>query len=133
MATSRVAPGRPSVRISSARAREKPARAASAAEKTPASRTSRVAETSCQMSAVIGVGSSSAGFLGRAPLLEQLALQAEHHRVLLRLGVVVAEEVQDAVDGEEVDLGLTPVPGLLPLPLRHRGCQHEVTEHALLR
>src|SRR5687768_11572805 len=102
MATSRVAPGRPSVRICSARAREKRARDAWEAEKTPASRTSKVAGTRCQISAVIGVWSSSAGFLSRAPLVEQLALQDEHHRVLLPLGVVVAEEVQDAVDGEEV-------------------------------
>ena len=40
------------------------------------------------------------------PRGEQLVLQAEHLLVLLRLGVVVAEQVQDAVHGEQLELGV---------------------------
>ena len=58
--------------------------------------------------------------------------------MLLRLGVVVAEQVQDPVHGEQVDLvggavlRLAGLPGLLGLPLGHRMAQHEVAEHPLL-
>ena len=41
---------------------------------------------------------------GRARPPEQLVLQAEHLALLVRLGVVVAEQVQDAVHGQQVEL-----------------------------
>ena len=68
------------------------------------------------------------------PLGEQPRLQPEHLGVLLGLGVVVAEQVQDAVDGQQVDLvadraGLARASGL---PLGDLGAEHEVTEDALL-
>src|ERR1044071_267747 len=51
----------------------------------------------------------------------------------LGLGVVVAEEVEDAVDGEQVDLGLAAVAGLLALARGDGRRQHEVAEHARAR
>src|SRR4051794_8019875 len=45
------------------------------------------------------------------PLLDEPRLQLEHLPLLLRLGVVVAEQVQDAVGAEQVQLGLGRVAG----------------------
>jgi hypothetical protein len=50
----------------------------------------------------------------RAPVGEQLGLQAEHLGVLLGLAVVVAEQVQHAVRGEQLQLGGGAVPASCP-------------------
>src|SRR4051794_1540818 len=91
--TSRLAPAWPSACSSSARARENDVSAASAAEKRPARTTSAAARTM-----IIGGQRSST----TSPRGEQLVLQAEHLRVLLGLGVVVAEQVQDPVHGQQL-------------------------------
>ena len=52
--------------------------------------------------------------------------------MLLGLGVVVAEEVQDPVDGQQVDLGLAAVARLDTLPLGDGRRQDEVAQDALL-
>jgi hypothetical protein len=49
--------------------------------------------------------------------------------VLVGLAVVVAEQVQHAVGGEQVQLVGGGVTGLLRLPLGHLRAQHDVAEH----
>src|SRR3954454_22359349 len=91
--TSRFEPAWPSACSSSARARENDVSAASAAEKRPASTTRAAARTTI-------IGSRGGQRPSTAsPRGEQLVLQAEHLRVILGLGVVVAEQVQDPVHG----------------------------------
>ena len=67
-----------------------------------------------------------------APGRQELVLETEHLLVLLRLGVVVAEQVQDAVHGQQLDLGLGAVARGLALLGGDVGAQHQVAEHALL-
>ena len=70
--------------------------------------------TSSSWATMAGVGVSRAG--AAAPGEEgqqQLALQLEHLAFLVRLGVVVAEQVQDAVRGEQLQLLLGGVAGVL--------------------
>src|SRR5690348_11066457 len=127
------APGRPARTSDSTRARDTVFRAASAAANTPASGTSTTAMT---ISGVItGPGSAVLGRLGQpdraqhrrvraplrgpgrghlpagAPLAQQPVLQAEHLALLVGLGVVVAEQVQHAVHGQQVQLVGQPVAG----------------------
>ncbi len=149
-------PGRPARTSASTRARETEFSAASAAANTPASGTSRTAMTIrptvlvSQFMRVIDQGSriscprgrprrarrsrappglGGRGLLARGPpVVQQLALQAEHLPLLLRLAVVVAEQVQHAVHGEQLQLVGQRVPGgagLLPGELR---AQHDVAE-----
>ncbi|OLT04198.1 hypothetical protein BJF90_23955 [Pseudonocardia sp. CNS-004] len=62
------------------------------------------------------------------PVGEQLGLQAEHLPLLLGLGVVVAEQVQHAVHGEQVHLvgeRVARLAGLRPGELR---AEHDVAE-----
>ena len=68
----------------------------------------------------------------RLPRCQQRGLQAEHLLVLVGLGVVVAEQVQDPVHGQQVHLVPRAVAGLGGLPLRDRGAEHQVAEDALL-
>src|SRR5690349_15549844 len=93
--TSRRAPVCPSACSSSARALENEVSAASAAEKRPASTTRAAARTMI-------TGSAPGSAL--SPRGKQLVLEPEHLGVLLRLGVVVAEQVQDPVHGEQLEL-----------------------------
>src|SRR6185437_16149694 len=85
--------GRPSATSSATRLRETRETAASAAARNPPSPVSRTARTT---SRTRGPASTMASAL--APTCEereqQLALQVEHLPLLLRLGVVVAEQVQ---------------------------------------
>ena len=74
------------------------------------------------------VGPAAAGEEGQ----QQLALQLEHLPLLLGLGVVVAEQVQDAVRREQQQLLLGGVAGLGGLPGRDARAEHDVAEHALL-
>ena len=53
-------------------------------------------------------------------------------RSSVRLGVVVAEQVQDAVRREQQQLLLGGVAGLRGLPRRDGRAEHDVAEHALL-
>jgi hypothetical protein len=50
--------------------------------------------------------------------------------VLLRLGVVIAEQVQHPVDGEQLKLGLGAVPGRSRLGCRDLRAEHHITEQA---
>src|SRR5690349_1671308 len=69
-----------------------------------------------------GAGSVAGGEEGE----QQLALELEHLAFLVGLGVVVAEQVQDAVGGEEQHLLDRGVPGLERLLRRDRGAQDDV-------
>ena len=62
----------------------------------------------------------------RDPLGQQPRLQPEHLRMLLGLGVVVAEQVQDPMGQQQGDLVLARVPGRVGLALRHLGVYDEV-------
>ena len=42
--------------------------------------------------------------------------------------MVVAQQMQDAVHGEQVQLVVQAVPGLAGLLLRHRGAEHDITQ-----
>ena len=59
---------------------------------------------------------------------QQLGLQPEHLALLVGLGVVVAEQVQDAVGAQQVQLGLGGVPGLDRLLGGDLRAQHDVAE-----
>ena len=61
---------------------------------------------------------------------EQPVLEPEHVRALLRLRVVVAEQVQDAVHGEQFQLVLGAVPRTAGLHRRNLRAEHHVTEQA---
>src|SRR3954452_17524038 len=147
------APGRPARTSDSTRARETELSAASAAAKTPASGTSRTAMT---ISGVITAGGSGVleadgaqyrgvaaplGLPGRgllapgAPLPEQLVLQAEHLPLLVGLGVVVAQQVQHTVHGQQVQLVGQRVAGRAGLSPGELRAQHDVAEQrrALVR
>ena len=58
---------------------------------------------------VIGVTAPSAW--SGTPLGQQVVLQPEHDPMVVGVGVVVAEQVQDAVHGEQLDLGVLAVAG----------------------
>src|SRR5687767_4456419 len=143
------APARPARTSASTRARDTEFRAASAAAKTPASGIRRTAMTisgrvpfmAWALLAVLeasgaehgGVaappGRLGGGILPRgAPVGEQLALQPEHLPLLLRLGVVVAEQVQHAVHGEQVQLVAEGVACLASLRLCEVRAEHDVAE-----
>ena len=62
---------------------------------------------------------------------QQPVLQAEHFRVLLGLGVVVAEQVKDSVRAEQVDLVLHLMAGLGGLHLGHLRTDHHVSKQGL--
>src|SRR5262245_30633359 len=63
-----------------------------------------------------------------APRREQPVLQSEHRRVLLRVAVVVAEQVQDAVRAQQIDFLAYGVPGAPSLDRRHLRAEHHVAE-----
>ena len=62
------------------------------------------------------------------PRREQPVLQAEHRGVLVRVGVVVAEQVQDAVHGAAARARPRRVTGLAGLLRGHRRAEHHVAE-----
>src|SRR6185437_1455431 len=105
--------------------------AASALAHQPASATSASAARSSQP-----MGFSLRPFwrlrvpVGARPGPQQLVLEREHGRVLLRLGVVEAEQVQDAVGAQQADLGPGLVPGLLGLGGGHLRADDHVAEQA---
>src|SRR6478609_8107051 len=133
--SSRTAPGRCSWASSSARAREKDESAASTVVSTAASTTSattsRIRPGLCPLiSGSRPIGRDPVGLVGD-PFAQELVLEAEHLLVLVGLGMVVAEQVQDAVHGEQVELGSGGVAGGLRLLLRDGRAQHQVAEHSL--
>src|SRR5690625_2191141 len=85
--------------------------------------------------------SHHSGMSGRSPSMsalgeegeEELALEREHLVLLLRLGVVEAEQVEDAVRGEEEQLLGGAVTGGLGLGGGDLRAEHDVAEHALDR
>src|SRR3954447_548147 len=140
MSSSRREPLRPSATSSSARTFDMEASAASTLEKNPATTTRTAAATRRTVSpGLIDCSFGTGPGEDPLPLRQQPRLQPEHLRVLLGLAVVVAEQVQDPVDGQQVDLvglgvaGLSLVAGLLGLPFGDLGAQDEVTEDSLLR
>ena len=74
--------------------------------------------------------SGGTGFAVCPPGREQLVLQAEHLGVLARVGVVVAEQVQDAVRAQQLKLGLHVMAGPGGLPRGDLRAQHHVTQQA---
>jgi hypothetical protein len=64
------------------------------------------------------------------PGFQQLLLQAEHLGVLLRFCVVIAQEMQYAVHGEQLKFRLRAVPGRLCLLGRDLRAEHNVAEQA---
>ena len=64
------------------------------------------------------------------PRAQQPVLQAEHLGALVGLRVVVAEQVQDAVHGEQFQLVLGAVAGVAGLNRRDLRAQHHVPEQA---
>src|SRR5215207_8870681 len=124
-ACSVLAPRTPSRTISVALASDTWLSAASVIAKTPASTTRPPAVT---RSAGSFMRESDLG----SPGLQQATLQAEHLPLLLGLGVVVPEQMQDAMDGEQVQLVLGPVPGGAGLPLGHHRAEHHVAEERRL-
>src|SRR6185437_1881769 len=89
--------------------------------RTTASRTSRTRGPASSTSALAAPGEERQ---------QQLSLQVEHLPLLLRLGVVVAQQVQDAVGGQKQQLLLGRVTGVAGLPLGHARAEHDVTEQA---
>src|SRR3954454_9422056 len=147
-AASARAPPRPSRTSVSTRARDTELSAASAAANTPASGISRTARTIRATGFIYRVGSGlfepdgaeQAGVVaalglagggragGRLPLREQAVLQAEHLTLLLGLAVVVAQQMQDAVDGEQVQLVGEAVARLARLRRGERRAEDDVAE-----
>src|SRR6476661_10423705 len=129
-----LAPERPSSKSSCARTRDMRKIAASAAE-------SRNATTMLTSAGRANCGNisvsrprSGAGSVARGEEREQqLALQLEHLAFLVGLGVVVAEQVQDAVRREQQHLLDRGVAGLGGLLRGDRGTQDDVAERPLLR
>src|SRR3954447_5526091 len=74
-------------------------------------------------------GADGAAFGDARPLLDQPRLELEHLPLVVRLGVVVTEEVQDAVRAEQLQLGLGRVPGRGGLVGRHGGAEDDVAQH----
>src|SRR5690606_13206543 len=130
MATSEAAPARRASTSSSARARENWDRALSTMASTLA-RTTRSTTAPSSVGPLTCVCPSVRAW--SAPPSQELVLETEHLLVLLRLRVVVAEQVEDAVHGEQLDLGQGPVPRRHALLLRHRGAEDEVAQDAFLR
>jgi hypothetical protein len=123
-------------------AREILTRASSALAHQPASSVSASAAASSQPAAFLPglalragldrpVTRIAAAVAFRAPGGQQPVLQAEHGRMLVRLGVVIPEQVQDAVRAQQVELVLHAVIPLPGLHDRHLGAQHHVTEQGL--
>src|SRR5690348_17291646 len=129
MRSSDFAPGRPSSSTSWARTRDMRQIAASAAVSRNATAMLRSAASTRR---VIAAPSGGAATAPREERQQQLALELEHLALLLGFGVVVAEQVQDAVRGEEQQLLLGGVAGVGRLLRRHRRAQHDVAEDTLL-
>jgi hypothetical protein len=64
---------------------------------------------------------------------QQFALQAEHFCLLLGFGVVIAEQVEDSVRGQQQHLVLGGVPGTPGLDLGHLRADRDVAKHPLRR
>src|SRR6478672_694227 len=128
-----LAPDRPSSKSSCARTRDMRKIAASAAESRNAmTMLIRAGRTSCGSISVSRPRSGGGSVASGEERQQQLALQLEHLTLLVGLGVVVAEQVQDAVRREEqhlLDRGVTRLDGLLR---RDRRAEHDVAERALL-
>ena len=129
----------PSRRISSTRALDTRCRAASIAANAPATGTSAIATTSRVIEPPLIGSGSSGGVPGRGraghglarrgpPALEELLLEAEHLLLLLGLHVVVAEQVQDAVGGQQHQLVVHRVAGGARLPDGDRRAEDDVAE-----
>src|SRR5690242_3180305 len=129
MRDSALAPGRRSSSSSWARTRDIRQRAASAAESRKAAATlTSATKTSPVMTAPSGGGTPA----GREEGQQQLPLELEHLALLLGFRVVVAEQVQDPVRGQQQELLLGRVTGVGSLLGRHRRTEHDVAEHTLL-
>ena len=63
-----------------------------------------------------------------APGGEQLVLQPEHGGVLIGIGVVVAEQVQDSVHAQQLKLVLSRMAGLTCLRRGDLRAEHDVAE-----
>src|SRR6476661_5751525 len=138
MLSSAAAPRRPSRVISSSRAGETMVIAASAAASSPAIGTSAAATTSNSTSMLSTVGISPVRSTGQpgsmiAPGVEQFVLQPEHLPLLGGFGVVVAEQVQAAVHGEQVQLVVEGMTGLRRLRGGHGRAQHHITQQRRTR
>src|SRR6187455_2374599 len=149
-AASARAPARPSRTRDSTRARDTEFSAASAAADSPASGTSSAAMTiravgftgssdrrsgvvepdGAEQSRVVAtLGLPRGGLVpGGLPLREQRVLQAEHLAFLLGLAVVVPEQVQHAVHGEQRQLVPEAVACLAGLGGGERRTEHDVAE-----
>src|SRR5699024_10135269 len=113
-----------------ARTRDIRQSAASAAESRNAVATlTRAAKTSPVMTSPSGGGTPATREEGQ----QQLALELEHLALLLGFRVVVPEQVQDPVRGEQQELLLRGVAGRGRLLGRHGRAEHDVTEDAVLR
>src|SRR3954468_263954 len=102
------APCRPSRVSSSARLRETWPSAASAQAKTAAPTTS---STTTVMTRTSPVTTAPFSQLGPSPIRQELVGEAEHDLLVLRLGVVVAEQVQHAMRAQHGELLLERVAG----------------------
>src|SRR6478609_1062787 len=127
ISSSAAAPRRPSRSSSSTRAGDTMVIAASAAAHNPASGINAAARTSRTMSRESMVASPRPA--GRvAPAFEQFVLQPEHLPLLGGFGVVVAQQVEHAVHGQQVKFGVERVPGLAGLVRRDRRAQDHIAE-----
>src|SRR5690606_22338548 len=132
-ACSAAAPQTPSWARAPARAAETVPIAASAIATPPASTTRPAAHNSRARSGnpPVAAGSISTG-PRQPPALQQAALQPEHLAFLLRLGVVIAEQMQDTVHGQQFQLLEGSVAGHGRLPSRHLRTQHDVAQESRL-
>src|SRR5699024_10585052 len=124
------------------RALENDDNAASALARTPASTASATAITTIHRPEVIGSLRWRPLSFGSAwrpaapnclPLREQSRLQVEHLPVLFRLRVVVAQQMEDSVHGEQVDLLACAVTVLRRLAGRDLRTQRDVSQIPLVR
>src|SRR6476620_3144830 len=128
-----LAPERPSSKSSCARTRDMRKIAASAAESRNATTMlTSAGSANCGNISVSRPRSDARAVARGEERQEQLPLQLEHLALLVRLGVVVAEQVQDAVRRQQEHLLDRGVPRLDRLLRGHRRAQHDVAERALL-
>src|SRR5216683_2987988 len=66
----------------------------------------------------------------RAPRAEQLILQAEHGRTFIGFGVIISEQVQDAMGAQQLEFVPEGVRGAARLLAGHLGAQHHIAEQA---
>src|SRR5690349_13387878 len=121
------APRRPWVSRSAARERPIRESAASEAAATPAIKVRRTA-TKAKLNMVLPASTQAGSGLapGGQECQQQLALQGEHLLLVLGLGMIETQQVQDAVGGQEQQFLLEAVPGGPGLDLRHLGTEHDI-------